>query len=104
MFRLFTNSSNIFTENKHNYELALKNCDYKAKLVYKIIDVRNRRNNRAKIILWFTPQYNMAEANKIWKIFFTLLKKTFPCQATYMECLTRTLLNQATVVCPMQQI
>ena len=59
MFRLSTNSFNIFTQNKHNYELALKNSGYKAKITYKTMaetsDVHNRRNNRIRKIVWFIP-------------------------------------------------
>ena len=86
MFRLSTNSSkiNIFTQNKHDYELALKNCGSKTKLVYKTTDetsdvlVCNRRRNRARKIPWFMPPYNMAIAIKLGKEFFSLLKKNFP--------------------------
>ena len=82
MVRLSTNSSNIdiFSQNKHKYEMALKNRGYKAKLVYKSrdeADVRNR-NNKAKKILWFTPPFNMAIVDKIEKEFFRLLKENFP--------------------------
>ena len=40
MLRLSTNSShiNIFTQNKQDYESALKNCSYKTKLANKITD------------------------------------------------------------------
>ena len=71
MFRLSANSSNIdmFTQNKHDYKISLQNCGYKAKLVFETmdetVDVRNRTNNRAKKILWFTLSYNLAVANKI---------------------------------------
>ena len=41
------------------------------------VDVRNRRNNKTKEILWFTPPHNMAVVNKIGKEFFRL-KKNFP--------------------------
>ena len=62
--------------------MAVKNSAYKAKLVYKTMDltahVRNRRNNRARKSLWFTLPYNTAVANKIGKEFFRLLKKNFP--------------------------
>ena len=42
------------------------------------VDVHNRRNNRARKILWFAPPYNKAAADKIGKKFFRLLKKNFP--------------------------
>ena len=75
MFRLSTNSSNIniFTQNKHKFKAVLKSSGYTAKIFYKpwdeTVDVGNR-NNRARKILWFTPAYNMAGANKIGKEFF----------------------------------
>ena len=62
--------------------MALKNSGYKPKLVHKTmdetLDVRNKRNNRTKKILWFTPPSNMALTNKLGKEFFRLLKKNFP--------------------------
>ena len=67
MVRLSTNSFDIdiFTQNKHEYEAALKSSGNQAKLVNKsrdeAADVRNR-NNRARKILCFTPTYNMAIA------------------------------------------
>ena len=70
MVRLSTNSSNsdIFTQNKHEYEAALKTSGHKTKLVYKsrgeIVNLRNR-NKKPRKILWFTPPYNMAIANKV---------------------------------------
>ena len=75
MVRLSTYSFDIdiFTQNKHEYKMVLKNSGYMAKLVYKssdeAADVRNR-NNRARKMLWFTPPFNMAVANKIEKEFF----------------------------------
>ena len=84
MFRLSTNSFNIniFTQNKHDYELALKNSGYKDKFVYKTteetLDVRNRRSYRERKTLWLTQPYNMALANKLRKEFFRLSKKNFP--------------------------
>ena len=83
MFKLSTNSSNIdiFTQNKHDYEMSLKNSTYKAKLVYKTtdetLDVCNRRNNRERKILWFTPPYNIAMANKLGKEYLHYKRKTF---------------------------
>ena len=83
MVRLSTNSSHsdIFTKNKHEYEVALKNTGYKAKLVYKfsdeVADVHNGNNRRRKILL-FTPPYKRAVTNKIEKEFLGLLKKNFP--------------------------
>ena len=37
IFRLSTIYSdiNIFSQSKHNYKLALQNCDYKTKRIYK---------------------------------------------------------------------
>ena len=61
MIRLSTNSSNenIFTQNKQDYEIALKNSGYKEKLIYKSRDdntnILNRSNNRKRKILWFLP-------------------------------------------------
>ena len=84
MFRLYTNffNINIFTQNKAQLWANVKNNGYKAKLVHKITDetsdVRNRRKNRTRKILWFTLQYNMAVAYKLGKEFFILLKKNFP--------------------------
>ena len=95
MFRLSTNSSNIniFTQNKYDYEMALKIVVYKAKLVYKsreeTVDVHNRNNNRARKILWFTLPYNMAITNKIRKEFLRLLKKNFPLSSSLSKMLNR---------------
>ena len=56
MARLSSYYSNInsFTQNKHEYETALKNSGYKAKLVYKsrdeAADVRNRKNRPRKTL------------------------------------------------------
>ena len=78
MIRLSTNSSNvdIFTQNKQDYEIALKNSGYKEKLMYKSrennTNIQNRSNNRKRKILWFTLPYNMAVATKI-DFFFKLL-------------------------------
>ena len=48
--------------------MALRNSSYIPKLVYKTmdetLDVRNRKSNRARKILWFTQPYNMPVANK----------------------------------------
>ena len=40
MTRLSTNSTNIdiFTQNKHDYEIALKNSGYKTIIVYKTMN------------------------------------------------------------------
>ena len=63
MFRFSTNFSNIdiFTQNKCDYEMALKNSCSKTKLVYETmdetVDVHNRKNSRARKILWFMLQY-----------------------------------------------
>ena len=76
------NSSNIdnFTQNKYNYEMALKNNGYMAKLVYKSRDETADLCNGGIIVqgkfYGFTPPYDMAIANKIGKEFFRLLKKT----------------------------
>ena len=61
-------SSHIFTENKHEYETALKNWGYETKLVYKysgeVVDLYNM-HMIAWNILWFMTRYNMAVANRI---------------------------------------
>ena len=65
---------------------------YKAKLVYKTTnetsDVCNRKRNRAKKILWFTPSYNMAVANKLGKQFFEFLKN-FPLSSNLYKIFNR---------------
>ena len=80
--RLSNNSSNmdIFNQNKHDYERALKNSGYKTKLIYKNSNEASNTNkkNRSRKVLWFTPPYNMAVASKIGKNFFKILKKNFP--------------------------
>ena len=75
MSRLSINSSdiNIFTQIEYDYELALKNCGYKTKLLYKTTDETFNVRNRSKKILC-----NMAVAYKLRKEFFRLLKKNFP--------------------------
>ena len=81
MIRLATNSSieDIFTQNKQNYEIALKNCGYKEKLRYKSrednTNIQNKSNNRKRKILWFTPSYNMAVAIRIGEFFFNITKE-----------------------------
>ena len=66
--RLSTNFSyiNIFTQSKHNHELALKNSGYPTKLDYITTDetsnVFGREKNWSKKILWFTLPYDMAIA------------------------------------------
>ena len=58
MIRLSTNSLNkdIFTQNKLDYEIALKNIGYKEKLIYKSrednTNIQITSNNRKKETLW----------------------------------------------------
>ena len=75
MIRWSTNSLNedIFTQNKQDYKIALKNR-YKEKLMYKSrednTNIQKKSNNRKRRILWFTSPYNMAVASKIgWEFF-----------------------------------
>ncbi len=58
----------------------------------EVVDLHNW-NNRARKILWFTPSYNMAVANKIGKEFFRLLRKTFLHRIVYTKYLIGTPLN-----------
>ena len=84
MFRRSSKSSNIniFTQNKHDYVMILKNSSYKAKSVHKNmnekLNVHNKTNNRTRKMLWFRPPYNIAMVNKLEKEFFRILKKNFP--------------------------
>ena len=82
MFRLSSNSSdiNIFTQSKHDYELALKktvitkpNLSIKPQMKQPMYVVEGE--NKPRKILRFSPPYNKAVANKLGKKFFELLKK-----------------------------
>ena len=78
-----TNSSNIdiFTQNKNDWEIALKNGGYKTNLIYKTrnecSDKQNGKSNHKRGILWFNPPFNMYLANNIVKDFFKILWNNF---------------------------
>ena len=81
-YRLSTNSSNrdIFELSEQDYENALKDSCYNVKLTYKNMEgnKKQKRKNRPRKILWFTPPYNMEVVNNLGKEFFKLLKRNFP--------------------------
>ena len=78
--RLSTNSSdsNIFNEVKIEYEKALKENGYKEGLTYHHKNNPQRKKNRGRNIIYFTPPFNAAIKNNIGKYFFGLVKKHFP--------------------------
>ncbi len=80
--RLSTNSSNIDI-----FEKALKDCGYNVKLSYKNsieTSKTQKRKNRPRRILWFTPPYNMEVINILCggfvtrKFLFNNLKNSLP--------------------------
>ena len=68
------------------------------------VDVRKRRNNRARKMLFFTPSYNVAVVNKIGKAFFRLINKKFSPSRRLNKYFTRTLLYIDIFICPMGEI
>ena len=84
--RLSNNSSNkeIFERSKQEYEETLKkilkNDGYRIKLEYRDRERSNtqKRRNRPRKILWFSPPDNMEVVNNLGKEFFKLLKRNFP--------------------------
>lgn len=81
MFRLSTDSFNfnIFNQSKSNYEIVVKtieaiktklSVETRIKLLMQIIggEIGLEKSHD------FAPPYNLAVANKQWKVFFTILK------------------------------
>ena len=68
----------VFMQNKHKYEMVLKTCGYKVKLIYKTmdetLDICNWRIDMTRKILWFIPLFS----DKLEKEFLRLSKKNFP--------------------------
>ena len=84
MTRPSTTSSNvdIFTQNEHVNEIAIKIVDIKLTLFIKTInkcsDKQNRWRNHKRRILWFNPSFNTSAADNMGKEFFTISWKYSP--------------------------
>ena len=69
--RLSRNSS---SDEKFDYEEALKKCDYKAKLEFmqpNLQQINTRR--RTQKIIWFNPHFNLNVKTNVAKIFLQLI-------------------------------
>ena len=79
--RLSRNSSSagILEQSKPDYEEALKQCSYKAKL--KCIQPNLQQNNtrrRTRKIIWFNPPFSLNVKTNVTKMFLQLIDTHFP--------------------------
>ena len=76
--RLSNNSSNeeIFDRAKREYEIALRESDFKVEL--KFNKKKKQTRNRKRNIIWFNPPFNKNVSTNIAQTFLRLLDKHFP--------------------------
>ena len=73
----------MFDKTVHVYEKVLKNSGFSEKISYVEKDEpseqhRNNKKKRKRNIIWFNPPYSVNVKTNIGKIFFKIMKKSFP--------------------------
>ena len=74
-----SSSAEIFEQSKPDYEEALKNCGYKAKLQYIQPNLQqNNTRRKTRKIVWFNPPFGLNVKTNVAKCFLQLIDTHFP--------------------------
>jgi 23S rRNA G2445 N2-methylase RlmL len=75
-----SSSKEVFLEAIQSYQVELKKCGYKDKLVWmeECDSQQKKKRSRSKKVIWFNPPYGINVKTNVGEFFFELIDKHFP--------------------------